>query len=56
MGQNKEADIEYPFEPGEVINYTLDGVSTHPVTIKIQASFLTGEEGNPSGISPRGQW
>ena len=23
----KEADIEYPFEHGEVINYTLDGVS-----------------------------
>ena len=28
-----------PFEHGEVINYTLDG--THPVTTKIQASFLT---------------
>jgi hypothetical protein len=32
---------EYPFEHGEVINYTLDGVSMHTVTTKIQASFLT---------------
>jgi hypothetical protein len=32
MGTNtKEADIEYPFELGEVFNYTLDGVSIHPV-------------------------
>ena len=37
----KRKDIEYPFEHGEVINYTLDGVSIHPVTTKIQASFLT---------------
>ena len=29
------------FEHGEVINYTLNGVSIHPVTTKIQASFLT---------------
>ena len=36
-----KVDIEYPFEHGEVINYTLDGVSIHPVTTKIQASFLT---------------
>ena len=34
-------DIEYPFEHGEVINYTLDGVSKHPVTTKIQESLLT---------------
>ncbi|CDQ57087.1 unnamed protein product [Oncorhynchus mykiss] len=34
-------DFEYPFEHGEVIHYTLDGVSIHPVTTKIQASFLT---------------
>ena len=27
-----KSDIEYPFEHGEVINYTLDGVSIHPVT------------------------
>ena len=40
-GLKKKADIEYPFEHGEVINYTLDGVSIHPVTTKIQASFLT---------------
>ena len=33
--------IEYSFEHGEVINYTLDGVSIHPVTTKIQVSFLT---------------
>ena len=37
----KKADIEYPFEHGEVINYTLNGVSIHPVTPTIQASFLT---------------
>jgi hypothetical protein len=37
----KKADIEYSFEHGEVINYTLDGVSIHPVTTKIRASFLT---------------
>jgi hypothetical protein len=37
----KKADIEYPFEHGEVINYTLDCVSVHPVTTKIQSSFLT---------------
>ena len=36
-----KADIECPFEHGEVINYTLDGASIHPVTTKIQASFLT---------------
>ena len=34
------ADTEYPFEHGEVIKYTLDGASIHPVTTKIQASFL----------------
>ena len=31
----------YPFEHDEVINYTLDGVSIHLGTLKIQASFLT---------------
>jgi hypothetical protein len=36
-----KADIEYPFEHGEVINYTLDSVSIHPVTTKIQVSLLT---------------
>ena len=40
MGKEK-ADIEYPFEHGDVINYTLDGVSIHPVTTKMHASFLT---------------
>ena len=33
--------VEYPFEHGAVINYTLDGVSIHSVTTKIQAFFLT---------------
>ena len=37
----KKADIKYPFQYGEVINYSLDGVSIHPVTTKIQTSFLT---------------
>ena len=32
----KKADIEYPFEHGEVLNDTLDGVSIHPVTTKLQ--------------------
>jgi hypothetical protein len=41
MDRNKKADIEYPFEHDEVINYTLDGISIHPVTTKTQASFLT---------------
>ena len=33
--------MEYRFESGEVIHYTLDGVSINIVTNKIQASFLT---------------
>jgi hypothetical protein len=37
----KKADIDYPFEHGEVINNTLDGISIHPFTTKIQTSFLT---------------
>ena len=41
MDSLRVADIEYPFEHGEVINYTLDGASIHPVTTKIQVSFLT---------------
>jgi hypothetical protein len=45
-----KADIEYPFEHGEVINYTLDGVSIHQVTTKILK--VTGEERMCSGISP----
>ena len=40
MDKNK-SDIEYPFEHGEDINYTLDGLSMHPDTTKIQGSFLT---------------
>ena len=40
MGK-KKADIEYPFDHGEVINFILDGVSIHPVTTKLQVSFLT---------------
>ena len=37
----KKTDIENPFEHGEVITYTLDGLSIHPGTTKMQASFLT---------------
>jgi hypothetical protein len=51
MSKNKKADIEYLFENGEVINYTLGGVSIHTVTTKIQVSFLTPEV-HHSGISP----
>ena len=36
-----KAYIDYPFDHGEVINYTLDGVSINPFTTKIHASFLT---------------
>jgi hypothetical protein len=39
--QTKKTDIEYPFEHGAVINYTLDCVSIHPVTTEILASFPT---------------
>ena len=41
MGRNKNADTEYPFEYGEVINYTLDDVSIHLFTTKIRAFFPT---------------
>ena len=34
--KRKKADIEYPLEHGEVLNYTLDGVSIHPVTTRIR--------------------
>ena len=37
----KKAYLEYPFEHGYIMNYTLDSVSIHPFTTKIQASFLT---------------
>ena len=48
----KKQTLNINWEHGEVINYTLDGVSIHPVTTKIQASSLVaGEEGNHSGIA-----
>jgi hypothetical protein len=55
MGKKKcntkmKGDIEYPFEHGEVINYTLDGVSIHPVTTKDKG--VLPNSGNRSGISP----
>ena len=37
----KKADIQQPFEHCVFINNTLDGILIHPVTTKIQASFLT---------------
>ena len=40
MGKEK-ADVLYPFEHVEFINYTWGGVSIHPVATKIQASFRT---------------
>ena len=42
-------DFEYTFEHGKCINYTLDGVSTHPDTTKIQVFFLTQL---PEGTKP----
>ena len=41
FGRWVKADIENTFAHGEIINYTLDGLSIHPVTTKIQACFLT---------------
>jgi hypothetical protein len=41
MGGNEKGDTEFPFEHGEVINYSLDGVSIPSVTTKIQESFVT---------------
>ena len=38
--RKKKADFDYPFQHGEVINHTLDGVSVHLVTTKVQMSFL----------------
>ena len=53
---HKKTDIEYPFEHGEVINYTLEGVSIHPVTnykdTGVVPNSVAREEGNHSGISP----
>jgi hypothetical protein len=37
----KQTYVEYPFEHGEVDNYTLDGVSIYPVSTKTLVSFLT---------------
>ena len=56
MGKKKEeANFEYLFEHGEVLNSSLDGVSIHPVTAEdtgVLPNSVTGEEGNCSGISP----
>ena len=37
MGKKKQTLNDHD----EVMNYTLDGVSIHPVATKIQVSFLT---------------
>ena len=54
MGTNKKkADIEYPFEHGEVINYTLDGgiyTPSHYKDTGVLPNSVAGEEGNRSGI------
>ena len=49
--KKKKADIEYPFEHGEVINVY---VSIHPVTkdTEVLSNSVAGEDGNHSGISP----
>ena len=41
MGIFFKADIKYAFENGEVINYTLNYISIHPVTTKIHVSIIT---------------
>jgi hypothetical protein len=41
-----KADIEYHFEHGEVINYTLDGVSIHSVAARYRRlSLLSCQRG-----------
>jgi hypothetical protein len=54
-GYKKEADIEYPCEHGEVINYTLDGVPntpSHCKYIRVIPNSVAGVEGTCSEISP----
>uniref|UniRef100_A0A4W5KGY5 Calcineurin-like phosphoesterase domain containing 1 n=1 Tax=Hucho hucho TaxID=62062 RepID=A0A4W5KGY5_9TELE len=55
----KKADIQYPFEHGEVINYTFGRCINKPSHYKdtyVLSNSVAGEEGNSSGISPGGQW
>ena len=56
MGK-KKADIKYAFEHGEVINYTVDGVSIYPFTKKrytrVLPNSVAREVGNLSAISQR---
>jgi hypothetical protein len=42
--------IQYLFEHCEVINYTLDGVSIHPITTKTQVSFPTQRKETSQGF------
>jgi hypothetical protein len=51
----KKAEVESLFEHGEVINYTLDGVSIHPVTkdTGVRPNSIAGEEGNRSDFTMR---
>ena len=51
MSQSLRADIEYAFEHGEVMNYTLDGVSIHP-DAGVLPNSVAGKKGKRSGISP----
>jgi hypothetical protein len=48
----KEADIEYPFEHGAVINYILDGVNklSYYKDTSTLPNSVAGEEGNRSRI------
>ena len=52
MGQNKKADIEYPFEHEEVINYTGWCINTlsHYRNTGVLPNSVAGEEENHSGI------
>ena len=55
VDEYKKADGEYPFEHGEVINYTLDGrinTSSHYKNAAVLPNSVAVEEGNCSGNSP----
>jgi hypothetical protein len=50
MGKKFKADIEYPFEHGEVTNYTLHAVSIHTGVLP---NSVAGEDGNCSDFTLR---
>ena len=55
VNNNNKTDIEYLFEHGEVINYTLEGAlintPSHYKDRGVLLNSVAGEEGNCLGIS-----